>query len=81
MQYTNRSDKCQCDSLLHNHTESHTCNIPTGVISVSVTVYYTIILSFTHAIPYSGYFSGGGGGGVKSSWFSWLSSEPQNIYP
>ena len=44
------SVKCQCDSLLHNHTESHTCNIPTGVINVSVTVYYIIILSLTHAI-------------------------------
>ena len=33
-------------------------------------------------IPCSGYFSGGGGGGgVKSSWFSWLSREPRNIYP
>ena len=27
-------------------------------------------------IPYSGYFRG-----VKHLWFSWLSSEPRNIYP
>ena len=29
----------------------------------------------------AGIFRGGGGGGVKSSWFSWLSREPRNIYP
>ena len=34
-------------------------------------------LRFYNVIPYSGYFSGG----VKKSWFSWLSSEPRNLYP
>ena len=37
------------------------------------------IIAFFY-IPYRGYFSGGGRG-VKISWFSWLSSEPRNIYP
>ena len=29
------SAKCQCDSLLHNHTESHTYNILIGLMSVN----------------------------------------------
>ena len=34
----------------------------------------------THAVPYSGVFSGRGRGG-ELSWFSWLRNKPQNIYP
>ena len=34
MHYTNRNDKCQCDSLLHNHTEYHTCNILVSLMSM-----------------------------------------------
>ena len=44
--------------------------------------YQSEVLCQYHTDTYriAGIFQGGGGG-VKNVWFSWLGSEPQNIYP